>query len=90
MVRGGGLGKCKQHLDPISCGQKFGLECQKQVQRKEKQLWAIKKPKLDNARKSRGMYFIHPDHKEYKETFIKALRKVELPMDAAIPCKLKT
>ena len=35
--------------------------------RKEKQKWAIQKPKLDNARKLRGIYFTHPDDEEFKK-----------------------
>ena len=31
------------------------------AQRKEKQQWAIEKPKLDNARTLRGIFFIDPD-----------------------------
>ena len=41
----------------------------KAAQRKEKQQWALENPKLDNARKLRGNYFIDPDDKEFKETF---------------------
>ena len=36
--------------------------------RKEKQKWTIEKPKLDNARKLRGIYFIDPEDAEFKET----------------------
>ena len=35
---------------------------------REKQKWAIEKPKLDNARRLRGIYFIDPEDKEFKET----------------------
>ena len=35
--------------------------------RKEKQKWAIEKPKLDNARKLRGIYFIDADDGEFKD-----------------------
>ena len=35
--------------------------------RREKQKWAIEKPKLDNVRKSRGIYFIDPTDEEFKE-----------------------
>ena len=30
--------------------------------------WLIEKPKLDNARRLRGIYFIDPEDKEFKET----------------------
>ena len=35
--------------------------------RKAKQKWAIEKPKLDNARRSRDIYFIDLDDEEFKE-----------------------
>ena len=39
----------------------------KASQRKEKPQWAIEKPKLNNARKLRGIYFIDPDDGEFKD-----------------------
>ena len=44
--------------------------------RKEKQKWAFEKPKLDNARRLRGIYFIDPDDAEFKEIMKNARRKV--------------
>ena len=38
------------------------------AQRTEHQKWAIEKPKLDNARKLRGTYFVDPTDAEFKET----------------------
>ena len=35
--------------------------------RKEKQKWAIEKPKLDNARKLRGIEFIDSDDEKFKD-----------------------
>ena len=43
---------------------------------KEKQKWAIEKPKLDNARKLRGFYFIDLDDDEFKRTMKNARRKL--------------
>ena len=40
----------------------------KAAQRTEKQQWAIAKPKLDNAGKSRGIHFFDPEEIEFKET----------------------
>ena len=57
--------------------------------RKEKQKWAIEKPKLDNARRLRGIYFIDPDDEEFKDILKNACSKLEIPMPAAIPCKLQ-
>ena len=40
----------------------------KAAQKKEKQEWANEKPKLDNARRLRGISFIDPEGGEYPET----------------------
>ena len=55
--------------------------------RKEKQKSAIEKPKLDNARRVRGVYFIGPDDEEFEMTMKNARGKFEIPMPAAMPCK---
>ena len=57
--------------------------------RKEKQKWAIEKPELDNARKLRGIYFTGPDDEEFKDIMKNARRKLEVPMPAAMPCKIQ-
>ena len=36
--------------------------------RKEKQKWPVEKPKLDNARRLRGIYIIDPEDAEFKPT----------------------
>ena len=54
---------------------------------KEKQKWSNEKPKLDNAGRLRGIYFIDPEDKEFKETIWNARRKLETPMAPAMPCK---
>ena len=59
------------------------------TKRKEKQKWAIEKPKLDDARRLRGIYFIDPTDAEFKETIFDARRKLEVPMPATIPCKIR-
>ena len=41
-------------------------KCQKQLNAKKK--WAIEKPKLENARRLLGVYFIDPADEEFKET----------------------
>ena len=58
------------------------------AQRKEKQKWAIEKPKLDNAKRLRGIYFTDPEDAELKETVQNARRKLEVPMPAAMLCKI--
>ena len=54
---------------------------------KEKHNGQLKKPKLDNAQRLRGIYFIDPEDKEFKETITNARQKLETPMAPAMPCK---
>ena len=58
------------------------------VKKKAKQIWAIEKPKLDTAQQLRGKHFIEPDDEEFKLTIKAARRKLEIPMPAAMPCKI--
>ena len=44
--------------------------------KKAKQRWAVEKPKLDNARQLRGIFFIKPNDEEFKLTRKAARRKV--------------
>ena len=59
------------------------------VQRREKQQRAIEKPKLNNARKLRGIYYIDPEDIEFKTTLKNALKKMELRVKTAMRCKVK-
>ena len=54
---------------------------------KAKQKWAIEKPKLDNVRQLRGIFFIETNDEEFKHTMKNARRKLEIPKPAAMPCK---
>ena len=54
---------------------------------KEKHKWSNEQPKLDNARRLRGIYFIDPKDKEFRETLKNAGKKLETPMAPAMPCK---
>ena len=56
--------------------------------KKSKQRWAIEKPKLDNARQLREIFFIEPNDEEFKLTMKAARRNLEVPMPAATPCKI--
>ena len=61
----------------------------KNAKLKEKQAKVVQwKPQLDNARKLRGIYFIDPEDKEFKETIKNARKKLETPMAPAMPCKI--
>ena len=53
----------------------------------EAEMGIWKSTMLDNARRFRGIYFIDPEDKEFKETIKKARNKLETPMSPAMPCK---
>ena len=55
---------------------------------KERQKWSNEKPKLDNARRLRGIYFIDPEDKEFKETIKNVCKKLETSVAPAMPCKI--
>ena len=57
------------------------------AKKKAKQKWTVEKPKLDNARQLREIFFIEPNDEEFKLTTKAARRKLEVPMPAAMPCK---
>ena len=60
----------------------------KHAKLKEKQKWSHEKLHLDNARKLRGIYFIDPEDKEFKETIKNARKKLETSVALAMPCKV--
>ena len=43
--------------------------------RKEKQKWAVEKPRLDNARKLCGIYFIDPSDEEFEDIMKKKKKR---------------
>ena len=57
--------------------------------RKEKQKWTIEKPKLDYARRLCGNFFIEVGDEEFKRVKENARRKLEIPMPAAMLCRLQ-
>ena len=61
----------------------------KNAKLKEKLKWSHEKLHLDNARKLRGIYFIDPEDKEFKETIKNARKKLETSMAHAMPLKQK-
>ena len=60
----------------------------KNAKLKKKQKWAEEKIHLDNARKLRGICFIDPEGKEFKETIKNARKKLETSVARAMPCKI--
>ena len=55
---------------------------------REKHKWAIETREIDNARRLRGIHFMDPEDKEFKETIWNARRKLETPMAPAMSCKI--
>ena len=55
---------------------------------KEKQKLSEQKIHLENARKLRGIYFIDPEDKEFKETIKNARKKLEMSVAPSMPCKI--
>ena len=60
----------------------------KHAKLKEKQKWSNEKLHLENARKLRGIYFIDPEDKEFKETIKNTRKKLETSVAPAMPCKI--
>ena len=58
------------------------------VKKKAKQRWIIEKPKLENARRLRGIFFAEPDGGGFKLTLKAARRKLEVPMPPTNLCKI--
>ena len=59
------------------------------AKKKARQTWTVDKPKLDNARRLRGIFFIERNEKEFKLTMNAARNKLEVPMQAAMRCKIQ-
>ena len=76
-----------QPAGPINYGQNCGQICRTALQKKKDGMWSTEKPKLDNARKWTGIYYINPDDMEFKDT-LKNARKNEMPLESAVPCKI--
>ena len=49
---------------------------------------AVEKGKLDNVRQLRGIFFLEPNDEEFKLTVKAARRELEVPMPAAMLCKI--
>ena len=65
----------KRLPDQIMYGQKYGRKFVKPLRIEKK--WAKEKPKLDNAQKLIGIYFIDPDDRDFSEILKNARRKLE-------------
>ena len=86
MWSGEGLTKIQTTTRPDHVWPEVWRKIGKAAQNREKQEWAKQKPKLDNDRKMRGLYFVDPDDEEYKEILKNAMRKLERLVAPAVPC----
>ena len=86
---GGRLTKIQATPRPDHSMSRNFVRMSRAAERREKQQWTIEKPKLDNARQLRGIYFCDSEDAEVKDTLKNARKKLELPMDSAMPCKVK-
>ena len=68
--------------------QRFWSGMSKQLEKKEKQQWAVEKPKLDNARVLRGICVIDLEERDLKETMKKLTGKLELHLKQ--PCFVRS
>ena len=59
----------------------------KAAQKKAKQAWANEKPKLEDARRLRGIYLNDAEDGDFKATVENARKELEVPMEAAMVCK---
>ena len=80
----------KQPRVQMMYGRICGSICLMQRKRKRNKNGLSRKPKLDNARQLRGIYFIEPDDEEFMLIMKAARRKLEIPTPAAMPCKILT
>ena len=87
---GGRLTKIQATTRPRYLLPEIWIGVSEAAKKKEKQEWAMEKPKLDNARKLRGIYFIAPEDGEFQETSKNARKNLETPLEAAMPCKMET
>ena len=62
----------------------------KAAQKRVKQEWANEEQKPDHARRMNGIYSHDLDDDDYKEIIKNARRKLEVHVDAALPCKKVT
>ena len=76
MWSGGRLTKRQATSRPDHLWPELWTKLARNAKLREKQKWAIEKPKLDNARRLRGIYFIDPEDKEFKETIKNARKKL--------------
>ena len=61
----------------------------KAAQQEEKQHRAIEKAEARQSQTIEGIYVIDPDDTEFKDTMKNARKKLEIPIDSDMPCKVE-
>ena len=79
--------KSKRHHVKFTYGLTLRQELEKPLKEETKQERTIEEPKLDHARKLRGIYSVDPSDEEYKDIIQNTRRKLETSKAAAMPCK---
>ena len=72
------------------CGLRNGPNWEKPLRSEKTSTGKRDKPTLENARWLRCIYFIDPEDGEFQEAIKNAVRKLEVPMEATMPCKKGT
>ena len=88
MWSGGRLTRKRLTSRPDHLWPELWKSMEKHAKLKEKQKWSNEKIRLENARNLRGIYFIDPEDKEFKETIKNARKKLETSVAPAMPCKI--
>ena len=87
---GGAWQRSKQPPDQIICGLRFGLACCKQPKSKKSKNGLSRVKAWQCSKIVRDIYFIDLEDEEYKETIKNARKKLEVPMEAVVPCQMET
>ena len=85
---GSGLQKFKQPQDLIFLARNLVMHVKKQLNEEKSSngIWRNRSSTMREKLRG-GIYFTNPD--EFKETIENARKKLELPLEAAMPCKVK-
>ena len=87
---GGRLTKIQATSRPDYLWPEVSSDMSASAEQEERRHWASGKPKPDNARKLRRIYQIDLDNMEFWDTRKHAPKKLEVPLEPAVPCKSVT
>ena len=87
LLSGGRLTKRQVTSSPDHLWPELWIKLGRNGKLKDKHKWSYEQPKLVNARSLRGIYFIDPEDKEFKETIMKCSQEIGNTNVPAVPCK---